>query len=194
MLSDIEEYVRSCETCQSHKGRVGLPPGLLHSIPVSKIFQHMHIDIIGPTISSTTRGNKYIMTATDAFSKYVFARPYQSIKTADVIQFITEEILLVHGIPDKIISDRGTQFTSEEWKKVMRENSIPHKLTSPYHPQANGIDERVNGTIVRMLKNYVDEFQSNWDTLLRWSVYNYNTTIHSSSNFSPYHVMHEDPI
>lgn len=190
MLSDVEEYVKSCTTCQSFKERPGPPPGFLHSIPVSRIFQHLHLDIVGPTISSTTRGNKYILTATDAFSKYVFARPCQSIQTSVLVDFLMEEVVARHGVPECIITDRGTQFTSSEWATAMKRMSITHKLTSAYHPQSNGIDERVNGTVIRILKSYVDRFQSNWDTELKWAVFTYNTAKHSSSGFSPYHMMH----
>lgn len=190
MLHDVEEYVKSCEVCQSFKNKSGLPPGYLHSIPVSRIFEHVHLDIIGPTISSTTRGHRYMITATDAFSKWAFARPSQSVKTGDLIKFLQENIVLVHGKPDVIITDRGCQFTSAEWAKHMQNLGIKHQLTSAYHPQSNGIDERLNGTLVRILKAYVDEFQEQWDERLKHALYVYNTTVHSSTGFSPYHMMH----
>lgn len=190
MLKDVELYVKSCETCQAFKNRTGPTPGLLHSIPVSRIFHHVHLDIVGPTNASTIRGNRYIITATDAFSKYAFARPCQSIKTADVIKFVEECITATHGSPEIIITDRGSQFISAEWASYMGEASIKHQMTSSYHPQSNGIDERFNGTLVRILKSYVNEFQDDWDANVKWALYVYNTTIHSSTGFSPYHILH----
>jgi ribonuclease HI len=190
MSRDIEQYVKSCEICQAFKERPGLPPGLLHSIPISRVFEHVHLDIVGPTISSTVRGNRYIITATDAFSKYAFAKPCQSVKTHDLVKFVEEAIISMHGKPELIITDRGTQFTSSEWDRSMKEMKLEHQLTSSYHPQSNGIDERLNGTLVRILKAYVNEFQEDWDEKLKWALYVYNTTNHSSTGFSPYHILH----
>lgn len=189
ILSNVESYVRSCEICQSFKTPPGLTNGQLHPIPVSRIFETLHIDIVGP-IKTTTRGYKYIITATDAFSKWVYAKPCRDILTKTIINFVEENILAIHGRPDRIISDRGTQFTSSEWDLFLQEHSIKHNLTSPYHPQSNGIDERVNGTIVRILRAYVDGEQSDWDIKLKWAVLTYNTTCHDSTDYSPYEVMH----
>lgn len=68
MYRQIEDYVKSCDNCQRYKEQKGLPPGYMHSIPVSKIFEHVHLDIVGP-VTTTDRGNAYLITATDAFSK-----------------------------------------------------------------------------------------------------------------------------
>lgn len=189
MSKDVEDYVKSCDICQQFKNPAGLPPGYLQSIPVSKIFKHVHIDMVGP-IKKTTRGNAYIITATDAFSKWAFARPCQSITTSNVIKFAEECILAIHGKPQFIISDRGTQFTSHEWDNWLKKHDITHKMTTPYHPQSNRIDERLDGTLARILRAYVDNNQSNWDTQLMWALYVYNTTVHESTGYSPYQVLH----
>lgn len=185
---DVEEYIKSCVACQTFK-RPNQKTGLLHSIPVSKIFENVHLDIIGP-ITMTTRGNKYIITATDAFSKWAFARPCQNIVTTEVIKFLEETIIAVYGEPHNLITDRGVQFTSHEWKRFLAKTSIKHALTSGYHPQANGIDERLNGTLVKILLSYVDDEQENWDLQLKWALYAYNTTRHSSTGYAPYTILH----
>lgn len=186
---DVENYVKSCDLCQKFKNPAGLPPGYLNSIPVSKVFQHVHIDIVGP-LKPTVRGHKYVITATDAFSKWAFAQPSQGVRTSEVIRFVEDNILSIHGKPTSIISDRGSQFTSTEWNTFINKLGIEHKMTASYHPQANGIDERLNGTLMRILRSYVDELQDSWDEHLKWSLYVYNTTVHESTGYSPYQVLH----
>jgi ribonuclease HI len=186
---DVEKYCKSCEICQAFKRPSGLPNGMLHSIPVSAVFEHIHLDIVGP-VTRTNRGNKYIITATDAFSKWAYARACQNVVTTEVIKFVEECIMAVHGEPKVMITDRGVQFRSEEWKNFIRRTSIQCNLTSGYHPQSNGIDERLNGTLVRILVKYVDEFQENWDEELKWALFVYNTTAHKSTGFSPYAMLH----
>lgn len=189
MHNEVESYVKSCDTCQRFKNPTGLPPGYMHSIPVSKVFENLHIDIVGP-LKTSYRGNCYVITATDAFSKWAFATPCQKIRTSELIKFVEDNILAIHGKPIQIITDRGTQFTSGEWQQFMNKMGIKHNLTTPYHPQSNGIDERLNGTLMRILRAYVDEYQEDWDTHLKWSLYVYNTTVHESTGYSPYQILH----
>lgn len=189
MHHEVESYVKSCDICQKFKNPSGLPPGYLHSIPVSQVFEHVHIDIVGP-IQTTYTGNCYIITATDAFSKWAVAVPVQTIRTSNLIKFLEDHILAIHGIPKVIITDRGTQFTSEEWSKYIKKMNINHKLTTAYHPQTNGIDERLNGTLIRILRAYVNYYQRDWDQHLKWSLYVYNTTVHESTGYSPYQILH----
>lgn len=193
MHQNVEAYVKSCDLCQRFKNPTGLPPGYLHSIPVSKVFEHVHVDIVGP-LKQTIRGNMYVITATDALSKWAFARPCQNIRTSEVIKFMEECILSIHGKPRVIITDRGTQFTSGEWKAFLDKSNIKHNMTSPYHPQSNGVDERLNGTLMRILRNYVSSYQEDWDEKLKWALYVYNTTVHGSTGYSPYQILHgSDP-
>lgn len=189
MYRNIEEYVKTCETCQVFKSPKGMPPGCLHSIPISAAFEHVHVDIVGP-LKRTFRGNNYVITATDAFTKWAFAMPCQNIKTQEVIKFLEDNIISIHGKPTKIITDRGSQFISDEWRRYMEKMNVDHTTTSPYHPQANGIDERLNGTLMRILKAYVNDYQEDWDIKLKWALYAYNTTVHDSTGYSPYQLLH----
>lgn len=189
MHRDVELYVKSCDTCQRFKENPGLPPGYLKSIPVSRVFEHLHIDIIGP-LKSTYKGSKYIVTATDAFSKWAYAKAVKNTLTEELIRFLEDNIIAIHGKPEVIISDQGPQFTSNEWKDYLRESEIGQNMTTGYNPQANGIDERLNGSLTRILRAYVDEFQTNWDEKLKWALYAYNTRVHSSTGYSPYQLIH----
>lgn len=189
MHHDVEQYIKTCDTCQRFKQPSGPLPGYLKSIPVSTIFENVHIDIVGP-IKSTCRGNNRIITATDAMSKWVYAKATQNAKTSDIIEFVEDNIIAIHGKPRVIISDRGPQFISAEWRKFVDDYDIQHNMTTPYHPQSNGIDERVNGTLVKILRAYCDEHQQTWDEKLKWATYCYNTNVHQSTGYSPYQMLH----
>lgn len=189
MHTEVESYVKSCGTCQRFKQPRGLPPGYLHNIPVSESFEHVHLDMIGP-VKTSYNGNAYVITATDAFSKWAFAKACLNIRTSVIINFVEEQILSIHGKPKCFITDRGSQFESNEWKEFIKKLGVEHRMTSPYHPQSNGIDERLNGTLVHILRTYVDKYQEDWDEHLKWSLYVYNTTVHESTGYSPYQVLH----
>lgn len=186
----VEDYVKTCDLCQDFKESPGVPKGYLHSIPVTKFFQHLHIDCVGPLYPPSSRGNKYIITATDAYSKYAYAIAVPNTLTRDIIKFVEDRIFAIHGIPEAIITDNGCQFTSKEWRSFKDKYGFHHKFTTTYHPQSNGIDERVNGTITRMLRHYVNDTHSNWDDKLKWTMYCYNTTCHDSTHYSPFQLLY----
>lgn len=189
MTRDIERFIKSCTVCQSHKTPRKPRYGVLHPIPISDIFDRIHIDIIGP-MHESSKQNRYIMTAIDGFSRYAYARAAPEVKTIDLINFMTEEIFTKHGCPSYLVSDNGTQFTSVEFKTYIDTLGIKHNKTVEYHPQANGLDERLNGTLVKILKNYIQPDQSDWDLKLPWAVMLYNTTNHSTTMTSPYTTLY----
>lgn len=86
IYNDVENYVKSCETCQAFKNTPGLPKRYLHSIPVSSSFEHLHIDLVGPLLLSYN-GIMSIITVTDAFSKYLYAEAISTL-TSDIIEFV----------------------------------------------------------------------------------------------------------
>jgi len=179
MYRDVSNYVKSCHVCQAYKNPRGLPPGYLLPIKVSEIFEH------GP-LKETKRGNLHIVTAVDAFTKWAVAKPIKCTTSEELINFLEDNILSNYGVPKILITDRGPQFTSAKSTEFMEDSKIEHRLTTPYHPQLNRIDERFNGTVMRILRAYVEECQSDWDTKMKWSVYLYDTTVHDSTGFSPY--------
>lgn len=68
--------------------------------------------------------------------------------------------------------------------------SIQHNRTTNYHPQSNGMDERVNGTLVKIIKSYIDDNKADWDKTLKWATFVYNTAPHESIGMSPYMAMY----
>lgn len=188
IASDVTRFVRGCDICQRFKGIRGPPPGKLHSIPVSRLLERIHIDIVGEIHLETAKKSRYIITAIDAYSRFAFAKAVPEAKTEHCIEFL-DEIISIHGCPEYIISDKGAQFTSSKWGAYLKELGIRHNTTTPYHPQSNGMDERFNGSLCKILRSYVNQHQQTWDDHLKWAVYVYNTSFHESIRMSPYQVM-----
>lgn len=189
MNGDIEGHIRSCAVCQEYKVPKGPLPGLLQPLPISYLFDRLHIDIVGP-MQASMEGSRYIITAIDAFSRYAYARAAKSVSAIDIIRFLEEEVISRHGVPNKIVSDNGPQFISENLKIYVKKLGIQHSRTTDYHPQANGMDERFNGTLVKILRCYIAADQKNWDTRLMWALTTYNTTINDSTKFSPFNIVY----
>ncbi|XP_035229279.1 uncharacterized protein LOC118201302 [Stegodyphus dumicola] len=89
-----------------------------------------------------------------------------------------------------MINDRGRNFLSNVVKEVIHVSKTPHLLTTAYHPQTNGLTERFNKTLADMLSMYVDVEQKNWDTILPFVTYAYNSAKQDTTGFSPFFLIY----
>ncbi|UYV68366.1 hypothetical protein LAZ67_5004095, partial [Cordylochernes scorpioides] len=189
MLKDVSEFIKTCHLCQSRKGSNQLPSGLLQPIPPANFpFERIGIDFVGP-LPSTKNRKKWIIVLSDYYTRYAETRAVSEATVKEVSKFLVEDIFLRHGAPQYLISDRGSQFTSNLMKEVMKTCKIKHCFTTSYHPQTNGLTERLNRTLINMLSMYVNTDQKNWDEILPFITHAYNTTIQETTGYSPFFLM-----
>ncbi|UYV62591.1 hypothetical protein LAZ67_2001247 [Cordylochernes scorpioides] len=189
MLKYVSEFVKTCHLCQSRKGSNHLPSGLLQPIPPANYpFERIGIDFVGP-LPSTKRRRKWIIVLTDYYTKYAETKAVSEATVKEVSTFLIEHIILRHGAPRFLISDRGSQFTSNLMKEVMKMCKVKHCFTTSYHPQTNGLTERLNRTLINMISMYVNTDQKNWDKILPFITHAYNTTIQETTGYSPFFLL-----
>ena len=87
------------------------------------------------------------------------------------------QLFFVLGLPSVITTDQGREFRNEVNAALMSIFGIKHHLTTAYHPQANGLDERYNQTLINSLSKFAQSVRSKWDEKLPEVVYAYNTAI-----------------
>lgn len=186
MYKDIEEYVKTCDSCQRRGNKGGI--GYLNPIKVGKPFERIGIDFVGP-LEKTKDGNKYILVVTDYLTKWPEAEPMKEATAGNVIQFIYEKIICRHGCPKIILSDRGTHFRNRLVEGLCEKFMIKHKLSSPYHPQTNGLVERFNRTLCESLAK-VSEQEDEWDKHIESVLFAYRTTRHNTTRRTPFFMMY----
>ncbi|GFW55630.1 retrovirus-related Pol polyprotein from transposon 412 [Trichonephila clavipes] len=108
----------------------------------------------------------------------------------EIAKFLLEEIVLRHGAPRVIITDRGAVFRSRLVSSLVDLCNIDHRFTTAYHPQTNGLTERFNKTLADMLSMYVDVEQKNWDEILPFVTFAYNTAKQETTGFTPFFLLH----
>ena len=147
----VTRYVASCDLCQRNvsKGTVSkAPPGKL---PLGETpFSVICVDIVGP-VSPPSEGFQYILTAIDMCTRFPEAVPLKDISTSTVAEALLNMFSRV-GLPNRIHSDRGSQFTSEMMREVYRLLDIRQSATTPYRAMGNGTVENFNKTIKNLLK------------------------------------------
>lgn len=112
----------------------------------------------------------------------------ESVNAADIILFMEEEIICKHGLPEQVVSDNGPQFVSTAFANVAKLMGFKHARRTDYYPEANGMDERLNGSLVKIMRNYINPDQLDWDKHIKWSLFVYNTARNESTKLSSYNV------
>ena len=110
----------------------------------------------------------------------------ESIDAEETASLLLRHVFKLHGLPDKIISDRGPQFASKFWMCLFQTLGIQHSMSSAFHPQSNGQTERTNQSIEQYLRCFVNYEQSNWIDLLPFAEFAFNNSISSATNHTPF--------
>ncbi|UYV63435.1 hypothetical protein LAZ67_2004061 [Cordylochernes scorpioides] len=190
MYKTIRQYIAHCRECQRRKSVPQRPPGQLMPIPPADFpFQKIGMDLLG-RFPVTNRGNKWIIVCTEYMTRFATTKAIPDAGAMEIAKFIVEEIILRHGAPQQIITDRGTNFMSQIIKQINNLSGINHLKTTAYHPQTNGLTERLNKTLTDMLSMYVDVEQKNWDEVLPFVTFAYNTAKQETTGFSPFFLVH----
>ncbi|XP_026743752.1 uncharacterized protein LOC113505319 [Trichoplusia ni] len=189
MRTEIEDYVKRCNSCQTNKAlrKINRAPMQITSTSTAP-FERMSLDIVGPLPESGTAKIKYILTLQDDLTKYSIAYPIRST-TAEETSDCLIHFISLFGIPKTILTDQGTNFTAELFKETCKFLKIKQLWSSPYHPQTQGALERSHSTLKEYLKSYISENQDNWPKYVYTAMLAYNTSIHSTTNFTPYELI-----
>ena len=148
------------------------------------------MDFHGPIRTTTQRGNRYIISATDVLSKFVVTKAVRDCTAQTTARFIKEDIISKFGTPRCILTDNGTHFTATLINELLKELGITHLYATPYHPQTNGQVERYNATMDAKIGILSNERKTNWDDQLPLVTFNYNSSIHASTDQVPFEMMH----
>ncbi|KAL1447868.1 hypothetical protein WDU94_005423 [Cyamophila willieti] len=174
--SDIEGMTKTCSSCLEHSANP--PKSPLNSWPCPKgPGKRVHVDFFGPW------NTMMFIVIVDAYSKWLFVRKMNDITSSTTIN-ILREYFSNWGIPQKLVSDNGSSFCSEEMQTFLIKNGVMHIKTAPYHPSSNGAAENVVKTTKNFLKRS-DTNPKNVDFNIQRFLLSYNTTPHCSTEITP---------
>lgn len=186
MENDIKRYVSTCRACQQNKHPVLLSPGTFHPLPSgTHRWSHINIDFLGGLVPS--QGHDCIMVVIDRATKMAHFIPVtKGADSETVIDLFIDSVLKLHGFPVEILSDQDKLFTSKLWQRSMQRFKIATKFTSTYNPSTDGQVERMNRTIMEMLRHYLTDNPSAWVMLLPVVEFAYNNTYQVSIQTTPF--------
>ncbi|KAD2393961.1 hypothetical protein E3N88_40938 [Mikania micrantha] len=167
MKKDIAEYVGRCLTCAK-----------------------IAMDFV-TKLPRTSSGHDTIWVIVDRLTKSAHFLPMRETYTMDKLaKLYINEIVVRHGVPLSIISDRDSRFTSRFWQSLQKSLGTQLNLSTAYHPQTDGQSERTIQTLEDMLRTCVLDFGGNWDSHLPLIEFSYNNSYHSSIGCAPFEALY----
>ena len=189
MAGFIMKYIEGCDKCQCYRKDIH-PSAQIHPQEVPEgPWQLIVVDLIGPLPMS--KGKDMILNVVDHYTKQVHLFLVTSQITADGVAGIYfDYVFPLHGIPRKVISDRGPQFAARSMRALYKRLGIDAGLTTAYHPQANGQVECKNQEVEAYLCLFINKRQDDWVDLLPTAEFVINSQLNSATGHTPFELLY----
>jgi hypothetical protein len=191
MKGDIARFVAQCDVCKRVKVEHQKPSGLLQPLPIPMWkWDEVSMDFI-TGLPRTKNGHDSIWVIVDKLTKVAHFIPVHTTYGGDkYAKLYIDRIMKLHGVPKRIVSDRGTQFTSRFWEKLHEALGTKLDFSSAYHPQTDGQTERVNQILEDMLRACVLTYGKDWEESLPYAEFSYNNSYQSSLKMSLFEALY----
>ncbi|XP_037931354.1 uncharacterized protein LOC119666143 [Teleopsis dalmanni] len=181
----VKKFINNCEVCAKVKITKYTKEQYDITETPNTSFEVITIDTVGPLIPSNNF--RYILTLQCELTKFIEAIPLKNKEAISVAKAIVEKFILKYGCFKKMKTDKGTEFTNELLKNICKLLKIEKTTSTPFHHETLGTVERNH----RVLNDYLMTMKSvdTWDELLPYYVYSYNSTPHTTTNYTPFELI-----
>lgn len=185
--SIVTSYVKSCQDCQARKiTKAHTKSGIISYKTPSEPFEVWQVDLFGPLLMSQ-RGNTYIVSAIDMFSKYVHNVPIPNGDSMTVA-YVLFDMFCQFGVCSTLISDKGSEFISACTKEVCNLLAVRQNFTPSTIHHCLGLCERTHRTLAERITPYIRSGKQ-WDTVLPAVTFSMNSSVNTSTKYSPFEVV-----
>ena len=184
----VKEYVKTCDVCTRGKNRSHKPYGLLRPLQIpERPWKSVSLDFVVKLPES--RGFDSVLVVVCRLTKMAHMIPCrESMGAKEFAELYIQNIFRIHGLPDDIVSDRGSLFISRFWKEVSWMCKITRNLSTAYHPESDGQTERTNQTMEQYLRLHCNYQQDDWADLLPIAEFALNNATNASIRCSPFYA------
>ena len=188
MGHEIEKFVSSCGTCQMTKGSNQRPAGLLHTMPIpTRPWSSIGMDFVGPF--PLAKGYDYLWVIVCRLTSMTHLVPVTTkTRASELAGDYLREIVRLHGIPESIVSDRDTKFTSTFWCELHRLCGVKLLMSTSFHPETDGTTECTIKNIAQIFRSMVKPDQLDWVDKVPMAEFAINSSINSSTGFAPFEL------
>jgi hypothetical protein len=163
---------------------------MLHPIIKSWLFHGWVLDFVGRIHPALSKGYRFVLVATDYFTKWVEAVPLMNMTHKKVIRFISEHMIHRFGIPQMLTIDQGSLFMSHQVSEFAESLKIKLLSSLPYYAQANGQAESSNKTLIKLIKKKIEENPKRWHEVLSEVLWAHRISKHSATKVTPLELVY----
>ena len=185
----ITEHIKACQLCPYFKGHTSDPAPILSYDIVERPFQRVSMDLLSGFVTSE-KGNKCLLVCIDNFTRYTELVPLPDKSAETVAKAFNESIICRHDSPDEILTDNGSEFVNRVIECLCNLLKIKQIRIMPYRPQANGLTERLNRSILNVMRTLVPDDDYNWDDKIPDVQSAINSSFHASLGDIPHFVLY----
>ena len=189
--AEVSSWARQCIECQRAKIHRHTVTPIGDFVVPAKRFSHIHVDLVTMPHSN---GFSHLLTVVDRHSRWPAAIPVKDIAADTVIDALNHGWIAQHGVPEVITTDRGSQFTSTIWTQLLQHWGIKHSATTAYHPEANGMVERLHRRLKESLMALGNQDRGNWFWRLPMTLLALRTTVKPDLGASPSDLVYGEGI
>lgn len=190
--NDVRNYVSKCSKCQVMKHSPSYKEPMVITTTANSAFEKVFLDLVGP-LDKDNEGNQYILTLQCELTKYVEAYPIPTKESTVVARSLLTNFILRYGVPRVIGTDRGTEFMSSTMTEVCKLLEIEKINSTAYHHESIGALENTHKALRNFLRIQCEENSYTWSHWLPFWCFSYNTTVHTSTNYTPYELVFGKP-
>eukprot|EP00253_Pinus_taeda_P007815 PITA_07815 len=190
IFSNVKKFTTACHKCQMFERKRQLLPLPLRPIATERPFQQWGLDFIGEINPSSSGQHRWILTATNYFTKWIEAIPCRQANDSTIIQFLETNILARFGFPDKIITNNAAAFRSKNMVSLCHKFHITLGHSTAYYPQGNGLAESSNKSLVNIIKKVLEENKKNWHKKLINALWADRLITKRSIGVNPYELVY----
>ena len=185
----VRACIAACELCtRANNDKRQHPYG---SIPVTTFNAAIGFDLIGPFTAVGGKGQEYLVVMIDHATKYLVVHAVNGPSAEDAVDGLTEYILQMGTIPEKIFTDRGSFCGSKKvYTALLARLGIKHHQSMSYSPQGDSHAESGVKNVSRTLRKIIQDYPDRWPEAARWAAYCYNCKYHTTIGTSPFYALH----
>jgi hypothetical protein len=189
-MDDCVKYQKCCEACQRF-GNIQLArAGVMNSIMKLWPFRGWGLDFIGEIHPGSSKGHRFILVATDYFTKWTEAVPLRNMTYQEVISFVQEHIIYQFGIPQTLTTNQGPSFMSHQFREFAESMKIKLLNYSPHYAQANGQVEASNKVLIKIIKKRIKDNPRRSHEKLLEAMWAHRTSRHRATKVTPFKLLY----
>jgi transposase InsO family protein len=191
LAADVKQWCKECLHCAAAKVTRQFKAAVQPiGVPLLR-FSHIHVDLVGP-LPCSADGFSHLFTIIDRSTRWCEAVPMKNTTAEDCAAALIGGWVSRFGVPAALTSDRGPQFTSAVWAAFTAKLGVQHTTTTAYHPQCNGIVERLHRRIKDALKARLAS--ADWPSHLPWVLLGLRSCPREVSGISAAEMVYGTPL